>query len=105
MIQVFWRYVEYYKVQSSNSVDLLSDQTDHCLIHSFCWDKIDETMTVKDTFSKIDVDVGDVGVEWWQGRQLYSQFAGWHNRLLCPLQSLATAIKYILLHIKYYVFL
>ena len=24
---------------------------------------IDETMTVKDTFSKIDVDVGDVDVE------------------------------------------
>ena len=60
MIQVFWRYVEYYKVQSSNSVDL---KTDHCLIHSFYWDMIDVTMSVTDTFSKIDVDVGDVGVE------------------------------------------
>ena len=74
MIQVFWRYVEYYKVQSSNSVDL---KTDHCLIHSFYWDIIDVTMSVTDTFSKIvgDVDVED-GVKWWQGQQLYSKFAG-----------------------------
>ena len=75
MIQVFWRYVEYYKVQSSNSVDL---KTDHCLINSsFYWDMIDVTMPVTDTFSKIggDVDVED-GVKWWQGQQLYSKFAG-----------------------------
>ena len=59
---------------------------------------IDVTMSVTDTFSKIDVDVGDVGVEDGvsDGRDNTATAlltVCWHNRIICSL-LLSIAIKY-----------